>query len=95
MPNVSIIIPSYNHAIFLQDRLNSIVNQTYKDWETIIIDDKSTDNSVEIIEKFIKQNLNFKVKHFCVNETNSGSGYHSWKKGIELAETNYHFDLEF
>lgn len=89
MRNVSIILPSYNHAIFLQDRLNSIANQTYKDWETIIIDDKSTDNSVEIIEKFIKQNPNFKVKYFFVNETNSGSGYYSWKKGIELAETKY------
>jgi glycosyltransferase involved in cell wall biosynthesis len=89
MPNVSIILPSYNHAIFLQDRLDSVLNQTYQDWEAIIIDDKSADNSVEIIEKFIKNNPDFKVKHFVVNESNSGSGYNSWKKGIELAETEY------
>ena len=89
MPNVSIILPSYNHALFLQDRLDSILNQTYQDWEAIIIDDNSTDNSVELIKKFIENNPNFKVKHFVVNETNSGSGYNSWKKGIELAETEY------
>ena len=53
MPNVSIILPSYNHALFLQDRLDSILNQTYQDWEAIIIDDNSTDNSVELIKKFI------------------------------------------
>lgn len=86
---VSIIIPSYNHSQFLQQRLESINLQTFRDWEAIIIDDKSTDNSVEIIEKFIKKNPDFKVKLFFVNETNSGSGYFSWQKGIELAETEY------
>jgi glycosyltransferase involved in cell wall biosynthesis len=89
MPSVSIILPSYNHALFLQDRLDSILNQTYQDWEAIIIDDNSTDNSVAFINYFLKNNPNFKVKHFIVNETNSGSGYFSWQKGIELAETEY------
>lgn len=89
MPNVSIILPSYNHALFLQDRLDSILNQTYQDWEAIIIDDNSSDNSVEFINFFFKNNPNFKVKHFVVNDTNSGSGYFSWQKGIELAETKY------
>jgi glycosyltransferase involved in cell wall biosynthesis len=89
MPKVSIIIPSYNHAIFLKDRFDTILNQTYQDWEAIIIDDKSSDDSVEFINSFLKNNPNFKVKHFVVNESNSGSGYNSWKKGIELAETEY------
>lgn len=89
MPQVSIVIPSYNHSLFLKDRLESIAQQTFKDWEAIIIDDNSTDNSVEIISKFITDNPNFKVKYFIVNETNSGSGYTSWQKGIELAETEY------
>jgi glycosyltransferase involved in cell wall biosynthesis len=89
MSKVSIIIPSYNHAIFLKDRFDAILNQTYQDWEAIIIDDKSSDNSVEFINSFLKNNPNFKVKHFVVNESNSGSGYNSWKKGIELAETEY------
>ena len=55
MAKLSIILPSYNHSEFLQDRLESIKNQSYKDWEAIIIDDKSTDNSIEIIRKFINE----------------------------------------
>ncbi|WP_338377971.1 glycosyltransferase family 2 protein [uncultured Flavobacterium sp.] len=89
MPQVSIIIPSYNHSHFLKKRLKTIANQTFKDWEAIIIDDKSTDDSVEVISKFLEENPDFNVKHFIINETNSGSGYNSWQKGIELAETQF------
>nr|WP_315174688.1 glycosyltransferase family 2 protein [uncultured Flavobacterium sp.] len=89
MPKVSIIIPSYNHALFLKDRLDTILNQTFKNWEAIIIDDQSSDNSVQIIKDFLKINPDFRVKYFIVNDKNSGSGYSSWKKGIELAETEY------
>jgi glycosyltransferase involved in cell wall biosynthesis len=89
MSKVSIIIPSYNHSEFLFVRLESILNQTYKNWEAIIIDDKSTDNSVEIISDFLHKNPDFKVKHFIINKKNSGSGYFSWQKGIELADTKY------
>lgn len=89
MPKVSIIIPSYNHSQFLIDRLETISNQTFTNWEAIIIDDKSSDDSVAIITKFLKDNPSFNLKHFISNENNSGSGYNSWKKGIELAETEY------
>lgn len=89
MPKVSIIIPSYNHGQFLIDRLTTIAKQTYKNWEAIIIDDKSSDNSVAIITNFIKDNPAFKVKHFLINDDNSDSGYNSWQKGIELAETEF------
>ena len=88
MPSLSIILPCFNHAIFLQERLNTILNQTYTDWELIIIDDKSTDNSLAILSEFVKKN-DAKVKHFIVNESNSGSGYFSWQKGIKLAQTKY------
>ena len=89
MLKVSIIIPSYNHAVFLKDRLDTILNQTFKNWEAIIIDDQSSDNSVQVIKDFLKINPDFRVKYFIVNDENSGSGYNSWKKGIELAETEY------
>lgn len=89
MAKVSIIIPSYNHGLYLQQRLESIAAQTYVDWDVIIIDDKSTDDSVAIITEFLKNNPAMKVKQFIVNETNSGSGYHSWKKGIALADSDY------
>jgi glycosyltransferase involved in cell wall biosynthesis len=88
MNKISIIIPSYNHYKFLKKRLDSIVNQTFKDWEMIIIDDQSNDGSIEILNDFVQENKN-KVKHFIINETNSGSGYNSWKKGIELANSEY------
>ncbi|UQD56152.1 glycosyltransferase [Flavobacterium sp. K5-23] len=89
MSLVSIILPSYNHAKFLKKRLKSIQDQTFKDWELIIIDDCSSDESVFIINEFIKSHPAMKIKHFIVNETNSGSGYKSWQKGIVLAETDY------
>lgn len=53
MPKVSIILTSYNYAQYLKDTVNSVINQTFKDWELIIIDDNSTDNSIEIITEFI------------------------------------------
>ncbi|WP_166921710.1 glycosyltransferase family 2 protein [Flavobacterium poyangense] len=89
MSKVSIIVPSYNHGEFLFDRLYSILNQTYKDWEVIIIDDQSTDNSVWIISDFLAKNADFRVKYFIINDKNSGTGYSSWQKGISLAETEY------
>lgn len=85
---VSIIIPSYNHSNFLEDRINSIINQTYTNWELIIIDDNSDDDSVSKLKLLLK-NYNHKIKHFIVNKENSGSGYTSWKYGIELADTDY------
>lgn len=51
MQKVSIITPCYNSSDFLEETIKSVLNQTYKDWEWIITDDKSTDNSVEIIKK--------------------------------------------
>lgn len=50
MPEVSIITPSYNSSKFLADTIASVKNQTYQDWEWIITDDKSSDNSVEILK---------------------------------------------
>lgn len=50
MPEVSIITPSYNSSKFLPDTIASVINQTFQDWEWIITDDKSSDNSVEILK---------------------------------------------
>ena len=88
MSLVSIIIPSYNHSKFLKDRLDTIQSQTFKDWEMIIIDDASTDNSLEILNVFASKNKH-NITHFAVNKKNSGSGYKSWEKGIDLAKTKY------
>ena len=48
-PLVSVIIPNYNHAKYLDERIQTVLDQTYQNYELIILDDKSTDNSVEII----------------------------------------------
>ena len=50
-PFVSVIIPNYNHAKYLDERIQSVLTQTYQNFEIILLDDKSTDNSVEIINK--------------------------------------------
>ena len=51
-PLVSVIIPNYNHARFLDERIQSILNQTYQNFEVIILDDISSDNSVEFINQY-------------------------------------------
>ena len=50
-PLVSVIIPVYNVEIFLKDCLESVINQTYKNLEIVVINDGSTDNSLKILEK--------------------------------------------
>lgn len=85
---VTIVIPSFNHASYLKHRLDSIINQTYRNFDIIIIDDCSSDESLPILEEFASVHSDL-IKYFIVNSKNSGSGYQSWKKGIELAESPY------
>ncbi len=61
-PKVSFIVTSYNYEEFIEQTLNSIKNQTYKNFEIIVVDDFSSDNSVEIIENFINKNQNIDIK---------------------------------
>lgn len=79
---VSIILPNYNHAAFLKQRIDSILNQTYQDFELIILDDCSTDNSREIIEQYAHHP---KVSNIIFNETNSGSPFLQWQKGAKFS----------
>lgn len=83
MPKVSVIIPNYNHAPYLKQRIDSVLNQTYQDFELIILDDKSTDNSKEVIEKYRSYP---KVSQIVYNEQNSGTTFKQWNKGIKLAK---------
>ncbi len=52
MPKISIIIPVYNLKNYIEDTINSILNQSFKDFELIVVDDGSDDNSVKILEKY-------------------------------------------
>jgi glycosyltransferase involved in cell wall biosynthesis len=83
---VSIILPNYNHAKYLQERLDSIFNQSYQDFEVIILDDCSTDASLQVLEPYRNHP---KVPHFIINKTNTGSPFKQWQKGFKLAIGNY------
>ncbi|MCH5716526.1 glycosyltransferase family 2 protein [Niabella hibiscisoli] len=86
MPKVSVILPNYNHGIYLQERIDSILNQTFQDFELIILDDVSIDNSRNVIEKY---RGNPKISGIIYNEKNSGSTFKQWDKGVGLAKGEY------
>ena len=57
-PLVSIVVPSYNHASYIEKCIESIINQDYDNYELIVIDDGSTDTSAEILIK-LQKNMDF------------------------------------
>lgn len=85
-PAVSVIIPNYNHAPYLKERIDSVLNQSYDNFEVIILDDKSTDNSKEIIERY---RGNPKIFRIVYNDINSGSTFKQWQKGFDIARGEY------
>ncbi len=70
-PLFSVLIANYNNGCYLQETINSVLVQDYVNWEVVIVDDKSTDNSFEIYDKF-KDDSRF---HVYFNEENMGAGY--------------------
>lgn len=85
-PTVSVIIPNYNHAPYLKERIDSVLNQTYQDFEVIILDDCSPDNSVEVIEQY---RSNPHVSHILINEQNTRNTFIQWERGISMAKGRY------
>lgn len=85
MPKVSVIIPNYNHSSYLKERIDSILNQTFQNFEVIILDDCSTDNSKEIIELYRDHT---KVSHIVYNEKNSGSTLDNGKRELIYQKVN-------
>ncbi len=83
---VSVIIPNYCHERYLTERIESVLAQTYTDFEVIILDDLSKDNSREVIERY---RTNPHVSHIVYNEENSGSTFRQWEKGFALAKGEY------
>lgn len=70
-PLFSVLIANYNNGRYLQEAIDSVIEQTYTNWEIVLVDDKSTDNSFEIYEKY-KDDNRF---HIYFNEENKGCGY--------------------
>jgi len=85
MPTVSVIVPNYNHARYLPRRVESILAQTYRDFELILLDDGSTDESRSILSEY-GNDPRVKIE---LNERNSGSTFKQWNKGVGLARGKY------
>lgn len=89
---VTAIIPNYNYACFLKDRVKSIVDQRYPVSELIILDDHSTDDSLVVIDSIIKNLAKTHPKirtRVVANRRNSGGVFGQWAKAFELASGNY------
>jgi len=84
-PTVSVIVPNYNHARYLRRRVDSILAQTYSDFELILLDDCSTDHSREILASY-RDNPKVRVEF---NAKNSGTPFKQWNKGVQMARGRY------
>ncbi len=84
-PKVSILIPVYNRAQIILETLNSAVNQTYKNIEVIVVDNKSTDNTYEILKEFAESHPNVRVYQ---NEENIGP-VRNWRRCLDYATGEY------
>lgn len=80
-PLFSVLIANYNNGIYIEESIESVLNQTYQNWEIIIVDDASTDNSIEILSKY-QQDSRFRIYE---NDKNYGAGF-TKRKCAELAK---------
>lgn len=89
---VSVIIPNYNYAKYLNRRISSVINQTYPIYELIILDDASTDNSIEVIDEEItkikREFPDIQIRKI-INDKNSGKAMFQWEKGFNEASGDY------
>ena len=84
-PHVSVIVPNYNYERFLPERLETIAAQTFQDFELILLDDRSTDGSVAVLEQWAQSRPGTRLH---VNEVNTGSPFAQWISGIKLARSD-------
>ncbi|MEM1211463.1 MAG: glycosyltransferase [Planctomycetota bacterium] len=91
-PTVSVVVPNYRHEKYLPERLDSILDQTFGDYEVILLDDASPDGSVAVLERYaarFAEVLGPDRVQTCFNTENSGSPFKQWNKGVELARGEY------
>lgn len=84
-PLVSVITPAYNSQEFLRQTIESIVDQSYKNWELILIDDASSDDTVNIINKYVSEFNNIRL---IKNKVNLGAGV-ARNRGIHAAKGDF------
>ncbi|RCK71812.1 MAG: putative N-acetylgalactosaminyl-diphosphoundecaprenol glucuronosyltransferase [Ignavibacteriae bacterium] len=86
-PTISVIIPCYNYARYLPEAVESVINQTFQDFEIIIVNDGSTDNTQSVAESLIKKYSQYKIR--LINQENSGNPAISRNRGIKLSAGKY------
>ena len=84
-PEVSVVVPCYNHAAFLRERLDSIYEQSYLPIEVLLLDDCSDDGSQDILREYAERYPEPTTLLF--NTQNSGSVFRQWRRGIEAAKS--------
>ena len=89
MPKISVIIPCYNVEDFVEECLDSVINQTFEDMEIICINDGSTDNTLSILESYAKRDDRIKI----LNQNNQGLSA-SRNRALEMAKGEYIFFLD-
>lgn len=87
LPTVSVVVPNYNYAPYIGERLHSIFDQSHPIREVIVLDDASSDNSVQLIQESSAAASRKIQLH--VNDINSGSPFPQWCRGVELAKGDY------
>ncbi len=87
-PSVSVIIPTYNRANLLERAIRSVLAQTYRDFEIIVVDDASTDNTQEMLKEKLKQEIDTDILRYIKNEINMERS-RSRNKGMEVAKGKY------
>jgi len=85
-PLVTVVVPNYNHAPFLPERLESIQRQRFKELEILLLDDASTDGSLAVLEAFARSQPRARV---LSNLVNSGSTFKQWRKALSQAKGKY------
>jgi len=86
-PRVSVVIPCYNYGRYLADAVTSVVNQTYQDFEIIIVNDGSTDDSRKVAEQLIATHPEHQIR--LINQTNSGQPAIARNRGISEARGEF------
>ena len=85
-PQVSIIMPCYNAEHFISDAIESVISQTFSDWELLVVDDCSTDNSADIIRSFCEKDA--RIQYF---KTDSPSGSPAIPRNIGIENAKGHY----
>lgn len=87
MYRVSVVVPNYNHRVYLEERLRSIARQTLPPYEVVVLDDASSDGSREWLSEHL--NTILPKATLVVNAKNSGSVLKQWRKGVEIVKGDF------